>query len=207
MLSYLAKGYDKFRICVGFVMKDGRTWWSAEHYFYISSHNTPVNKISFKIFNGFTEQTKEQIYYACQNWNNALNLGREVVNTYPYSMGTDKTVENNTDGENIVTKRNAGNAFIMATNFRYSYDASSLYQLAEVDIVVNSNCSWTNTPSSNGFYFYNSIVHEMGHVIGLIDKFDSFATEWTMYGKIEPGESKKTTLHSQDIANAKSLYK
>lgn len=103
---YEDNGYEKFRICIGAVMKNGKTWWSEERYIYIAYHNTPVDKpFSFHIYNGFTSESKDQIYYACQNWNNALNLGREVVNTYPYSMGTNKIHENINDGENIVTKK------------------------------------------------------------------------------------------------------
>ena len=63
-------GFKKCRISVCAVMKDGTQRWSDYKYFYISQHNTPLNRpISFHIYNGFTADSKNQVYYSCQNWN------------------------------------------------------------------------------------------------------------------------------------------
>lgn len=188
-------------------MKDGTKRWSDSWYFYISTNNTPLNRpISFHIYNGFVEASKEQVYYSCQNWNNKLNFNTEIVNTYPYSMGTDKVDHNTNDGINIVSKAELDDRILMTTYKRWSYDANTKYKLAEADIIVNSSEKWRNTNVSGTYNFYNTIMHEIGHVVGLSDKYDSWATEWTMYGHSNEAESKKITLEAQDISNAKSLF-
>lgn len=196
--------YRKYRISIGAVMTDGTKRWSDHQYFYLVSHNTPVDKpISFHIYNGFTDESKEQIYYACQNWNNSLNIGREIVNTYPYSMGTNEIFENTEDGINIVTKRaNYDKEYTMATIF----SRTSSYQMREADIIVNTRYPWANSSQVGKYNFYNSITHEMGHVVGLTDKYDSWAAEWTMYGVGSMNTSYKTTLENQDILNGRSLF-
>lgn len=205
--SLLENEYAKLRLSVCAVQNGGIKKWSDHQYIYISAHNTPIDKpISFHIYNGFTHDSKEQIYYACQNWNNHLNLGREVVNTYPYSMGTNLTDYDLNDGVNIVTKKRGNPKDLMVTHYAVSINESSKYKLIEADIVVNSDKTWSNSPQPGKHYFYEAIIHEIGHVIGLNDKYDSWAANWTMYGISLPGEQHKITLEEQDIKNAKSLY-
>ena len=204
---YEDKGCVKFRVSICAVMTDGKKRWSDHLYFYLSLHNTSDKTTSFRIYNGFSQETKDQIYYACQNWNKELDIGREIVNTYPYSMGTDKAFEAY-DGENIVSKRYMDDSkdknTLMVT---VRYFSPSTYELLETDIIVNSRHSWSNAPQSNKHYVYNALMHEMGHAVGLCDKYDVWATEWTMYGDAVEGESKKTTLEEQDIINGRLLYK
>jgi hypothetical protein len=198
------KKYRKYRISVCAVMKDGTKRWSDHQYFYVSAHNTPAdNPISFHIYNGFTTDSKNQVYYACRNWNNKLDIGREIVNTYSFSLGTDDTTVNLNDGTNIVTKSNLKNT----GNLMITYSIrNSDYKLREADIMVNSYYSWANSSKSEKYNFYNVITHEIGHVVGLSDKYDSWATEWTMYGRSDTNEDKKITLDSVDISSGKSLY-
>ncbi|MCI9449846.1 MAG: matrixin family metalloprotease [Clostridiales bacterium] len=198
------KKYRKYRISVCAVMEDGTKRWSNHQYFYISAHNTPADKpISFHIYNGFTTDSKNQVYYACQNWNNKLDIGREIVNTYPFTMGTNDIDVNLNDRVNIVTKSNLkATGGIMTTYIIRNSD----YKLRESDIMVNSYHSWANSSQPEKYNFYNAITHEIGHVVGLTDKYDSWATEWTMYGYADYNEDKKITLTLRDIANGISLY-
>ena len=83
---------------------------------------------------------------------------------------------------------------------------NSDYKLRESDIMVNSYHSWANSSQPEKYNFYNAITHEIGHVVGLTDKYDSWATEWTMYGYADYNEDKKITLTLRDIANGISLY-
>ncbi len=196
----------KLRLSVCAVQYDGTKKWSDAQYIYISAHNTPKDTpVSFHIYNGFTQETKEQIYYACQNWNNHLNLGREIVNTYPYDQGTNK-VMHGLDGENIVTKRKYSSNAIMTTHIYFTSTYYSKHLLDQADIVINANYPWANSPQNDKYYIYNEIIHEIGHVIGLNDKYDSWAKDWTMYGRSGYGESKSITLEEQDIKNGRSLY-
>ncbi len=119
-------------------------------------------------------------------------------------MGTDLQGYDLEDGINVVTIEYDSSGALMTTHHS---DSPTTHKATQIDIVVNKAYEWSSTPQSEKYYFYNSMVHEMGHVVGLIDKYDSWAEEWTMYGHTVKGESKKTTLENQDILNAKSLYK
>ena len=197
--------YRKYRISVCAVTVEDKKRWSDHVYFYSSAHNTPADEpVSFHIYNGFAQESKDQIYYACQLWNNTLNIGREIANTYPYSKGTDLKGYDIEDGINVVTIEYNSSGALMTTHHR---DSPTTHKAIQIDIVVNKAYEWSSTPQSEKYYFSRSMVHEMGHVVGLIDKYDSWAEEWTMYGYSVKGESKRTTLENQDILNAKSLYK
>ena len=52
----------------------------------------------------------------------------------------------------------------------------------------------------------NIITHELGHALGLADLYFAEASEQTMYGYGELGETKKRTLESGDIAGITFLY-
>jgi len=49
-------------------------------------------------------------------------------------------------------------------------------------------------------------THEFGHWLRLKDVNGLFDTEKTMYGGIDLGETKKRSLHSDDIAGIKAIY-
>ncbi|MBA7643606.1 hypothetical protein ES703_51337 [subsurface metagenome] len=52
----------------------------------------------------------------------------------------------------------------------------------------------------------NIATHELGHSVGLGDLYDDVASEETMYGLSEYGETKKRTLYLGDIAGIQKLY-
>ena len=86
--------------------------------------------------------------------------------------------------------------------------------IVEADISIEVTKPWGNSQSPDFFDIQNVMTHEMGHVIGITDRYmgdddnngDSNALcEWTMYGISEKNEIKKRTLHSQDITNLTQL--
>ena len=72
--------------------------------------------------------------------------------------------------------------------------------LEEVDIDINLNCPFSNdVNSSNSYIVQNCITHEIGHLLGLHDLYDStYTSEYTMYGATAKGETKKCTLEQDD---------
>lgn len=52
----------------------------------------------------------------------------------------------------------------------------------------------------------NIATHEYGHWLRLLDLNTSADTEKTMYYRTSTGETKKQSLHSDDIAGIRSIY-
>ena len=94
---------------------------------------------------------------------------------------------------------------MVTTTWFSSTSGSNMYRAVESDIVVSSEKPRANYISNDTYNFHNAMIHEMGHVIGLNDKYDSWATEWTMYGRCSKGENKKITLAGRDVVNAISI--
>ena len=70
------------------------------------------------------------------------------------------------------------------------------------------SASWGDAAVDSAYWdVLNIATHELGHSAGLSDLYSTSATEQTMYGYASPGEVKKRTLESGDIAGIKALYK
>ena len=50
------------------------------------------------------------------------------------------------------------------------------------------------------------MTHGIGHVLGLSDKYETYAQNWTMYGIGVPEETLRRSLTNQDIAVVSYLY-
>ncbi len=207
---------NKYRISISAVLSDGRRLWSDHCIFYTGAHaGSLASTMSFKIYNGFTDLTKNQIYYAFRNWNDALNSQCELYNTYPFSQGTDINYysdDNLYDGENIITKFDFSDVYDDPFDYEgilsfVLVNYSSYMYATEIDVYLNGNSAieWSNSVQPGKQYVYNVFMHEVGHVFGLSDKYDSWTTEWTMHFFCDDGESKKTSLHNQDIKNLNQL--
>ncbi|MCX6924292.1 MAG: immunoglobulin domain-containing protein, partial [Verrucomicrobia bacterium] len=77
---------------------------------------------------------------------------------------------------------------------------------SESDIVFNTYYSWSVTGAAGAFDLQNIATHELGHALSLDDLYGGSDTEKTMYGLVSPGETKKRTLDSDDIAGIVYLY-
>lgn len=190
-----------YRIAVGAVMSNGSEKW-AEQILYVGITNMQIERpISFKIWSGFSDATKNAIYYATRPWNNAV--GTEVVNTYAFSNAFTQNQLINNDNINSVVKvvhPDQPKALMVATT-RYNND----WDPVEVDITVNPDKAWANSAQSNKYDVQSVMTHEMGHAVGLSDKYDSFATNWTMYYQGKINDISMRTLDAYDIKQAKNL--
>ncbi len=130
-------------------------------------------------------------------------LGREIINTYAYNQGVSSSILDSYDNINTVIP-----CYLPSndTTLMTTYNRRNNNYTVEVDITINKTQPWSNSSSSNNFNVQNAMTHEMGHAIGLADKYESFATEWTMYGSCAYGETKKNSPHEYDIQAMKRLY-
>jgi len=90
----------------------------------------------------------------------------------------------------------------------------STRRIVEFDIMFNTDYTWGYagvTDEDNPYDLdimdlQNIATHELGHSVGLGDLYDDVASEETMYGLSEYGETKKRTLYLGDIAGIQKLY-
>jgi hypothetical protein len=122
------------------------------------------------------------------------------VNTYKY------------DGMNIVAWGRAPAGAIAVT---YTWYNSATKLAVEQDIIMNASLSWSYTQVSNpdavcgnltSYDVQNILTHEVGHIVGLDDLYNSTDQDLTMYGYGDKGELKKDTLGAGDIAGMAALY-
>lgn len=194
-----SRGYYRASVCA--VMSDGTKRWSAERYFYygISRGVKPQETLNFKIWTGFESLTKTAIHNSADAWNCLLSW--KQIDTYPNNQGVSFSELRQGDGINAIGTCNTKNNTLMTA---YTIRSSASYT-QEVDIIINKYHPWGNGTAEN-YDIQNVMTHEMGHATGLIDKYESHATEWTMYGSSKVGEQKKRTLSTQDKNNVHQLY-
>lgn len=146
---------------------------------------------------------------------NAYNTWAGVVGSkVTFSQGGDTyTAAARFDGQNIVAwGRTSGTA--LAVTYTW-YNSSGV--AVEIDTIMNKKFTWYwsnpvtwtagQTCAYQGVYdAQNILTHELGHTVGLDDKYTSGFVNNTMYGYGSKGETKKDTLTTGDIAGAKAIY-
>jgi hypothetical protein len=116
------------------------------------------------------------------------------------------------DGVNIVAWGRAPSGAIAVT---YTWYNPATGQVVEQDIILSASLPWSYTQASNpdaacgDLYSYdvqNILTHEVGHVFGLDDLYDTADQDLTMYGYGAKGELKKDTLGRGDLLGMADLY-
>ncbi len=75
--------------------------------------------------------------------------------------------------------------------------------LIDADIIFNERTyTWGDAPA-DGHDLQNTLTHEIGHFLGLAH---SDEPEATMYARAAPGETKKRTLHTDDVQGIQAIY-
>lgn len=83
----------------------------------------------------------------------------------------------------------------------------STREIIEFDILFNTYYAWGNADiDENVMDLQNIATHEIGHGLGLADLYDADATEETMYGYSDYGETIKRDLYKGDKAGITALY-
>lgn len=120
------------------------------------------------------------------------------------------------DGRNELVFGDYPNSGVIAITVVWGYFSGPPGQrrIIEYDILFDTDFTWgyagptdeTQLGDKSVMDLQNIATHEFGHGIGLDDLYDSGASEETMYGRSEYGETKKRTLYTGDKAGLKELY-
>jgi len=112
-------------------------------------------------------------------------------------------------GYNTISFGNYGNPEVIgeASVWGYFTGPPEQREIIEAHIIFNDECEWGD--ASGDLYLMdiqNIATHELGHCAGMGDLYKPGASEETMYGYSEEGETKKRDLYIGDIAGIIKLY-
>ena len=117
------------------------------------------------------------------------------------------------DGINLVAWGSVSASGAIAVTYTWYNSVTKV--VVEQDIIMNVKLPWAHTDASNpdatcgvltAYEVQNILTHEVGHVFGLDDLYDSADQDLTMYGYGAKGELKKETLGRGDLAGMAALY-
>jgi len=141
----------------------------------------------------------EAVIAAANEWNNKC-----ARFTFVYDGSTSAT-EYSYNGHNEIMWGSTGGS--IATNYYWSVGED----LLEFDIVFEDSFTWSTTGSAGTYDVQNIATHELGHSLSLRDIYgdigdEEYDTAKTMYGYGATGETKKRTLHPDDIDGILWIY-
>ena len=137
---------------------------------------------------------------AMQTWTDVPSSSFVFV----YSGTTSNTAHGANDGQNIVTFGPMGTNGTLAENRFWFYTSSG--NLIDSDIKFNTSYNWAADGRAGSYDIQNVGTHELGHSLSLGDLYNSADADKTMYGYASSGETKKRTLHQDDIDGVTYLY-
>ncbi len=95
----------------------------------------------------------------------------------------------------------------VAVNAYWMSNQGSFYKVIHNDISYNGyNYTWSDSGESGKMDVQNISTHEQGHNLVLADLYDSGSREFTMYGYVGYGETKKRTLEYDDEDGIRYIY-
>jgi hypothetical protein len=137
---------------------------------------------------------------AFETWDAATSI--ELFNDNVQSANS-KTVGNKFDGMNIISWGRLKPGIIAQTTTWYN---PSTNKIVEIGMVFNSLYRWTIGGSSNSFDVQDIATHEAGHTLMLLDLYDAPASQLTMYGYGDFGQTYARTLGAGDISGVQYIY-
>ena len=160
---------------------------------------------------GAPEGSFAEIYASFNTWDIAVTASLFAYGGETNLSGRKYNGQNTVSWARIAPKR----TIAIATFWYYSDDnPGTLDEIIEFDIVFNSFLNWgIDTDGeleeyilTNAFDIQNIATHEVGHIVGLADLYDSGNSYLTMYGYGSIGETQKISLALGDIEGAQAIY-
>lgn len=143
-----------------------------------------------------------------------VTIANSIPSAWAYSFGVGMAQWNNAGAKfRFVTSTNSGHNialkylwFESALAVTYIREGIGYRTTSDRDVDFNSKYSWDVNGVSNKYDAAGVFVHELGHWLTLNDLYNGTDSEKTMYAYTGLGETKKRTLHSDDIAGIRSIY-
>ena len=170
---------------------------SAYAYGFTSGGKFNSVPITFYVNTGTNSKYITDFQNALNTWNNA-GFGTLFV----YGGTRAVLTATSMDSVNGVTFVNRGSTVALANTTIYCDSSGTIY---EANIEVNTHYTFKCTSDSllvNGYDMQSMFTHELGHALGLDE---SMYIDATMYFNMPINETKKRTLHSDDIAGLAAL--
>jgi len=187
----------------------------------VTTENGTSNGYIFKVTFGYGEvewsDTHPWILYEinentsdCTGEGSAVSAGANEWNNscarfiFVYDGPTSAT-DYSYNGHNEIVWGSTGGS--LATTV-YWYSGSNIL---ECDIVYDDSYTWCTDGSAGEYDIQNIATHELGHWLNLRDIYgdigdEEYDTAKTMYGFGATGETKKRTLHADDISGIRWIY-
>jgi len=177
--------------------------------------NTPVTYvIDPDNPDGLTEQfIVDAIFASAEEWD--ANTETELFDE-TYAIDHDSSWDDESpDGNNELLFGDYPQEGVIAVTIIWGYFSGPppLREIIEFDIMFDTDYTWGYAGETSEtelgemiMDLQNIATHELGHGAGLADLYDSSASDETMYGYSEYGETKKRTLYKGDIAGIQELY-
>lgn len=170
------------------------------------------SSITFQSWSGLSQEARWAIDYASRQWNTKTGVTKLYHSSVQHNIGPeDKEYDEYnlySDGDNLIYKGPLNDEEETETLMRTDHFfklKNSKYYIYESDIFINSNKYWNiNGTSTTRHDVQNVMTHEFGHMLGLDEEED--IPDATMYPECIVGETKKRTLHQDDINGFNFLY-
>lgn len=160
--------------------------------------------VSYKINNGASSAERSAIQTSFDTWENVS------TSSMAFSDGglTSSTSYGDYDDQNIVGLsldfgENEAGTIAVCSAWYYSDTG----HVVDTDIKFNAkNFSWATDSSADKMDVQNIGTHEIGHISSLDDLYSGADSEKTMYGYGTEGETRKRSLHQDDIDGVSYIY-
>lgn len=128
------------------------------------------------------------------------------------SLGCNQSTKNENDNLNTVILLTENwpftkSAIAVTRNFYVSGQESNAGMILDSDILLNGvSFSFTTTQEAGKHDIQNIVTHEVGHFLGIGHEIEPINTEATMLANAVANETKKRSLHPNDVSALRAGY-